>query len=419
MIQMNHKLTLIAVVAGSLSLTACGGGGSSNDNTTTPYTGRAYVAGPLDAAQTPISSSVFAPLASATAGTPLSSVVTCGNQIVTFDTLDIVDAVATGLQTTATTQNPAAIATAAPQIQTQVTQLASDIQTLLGALGGGAGCSATNINPLGGGAPSGGAPSLPAGNPLAGTPLAPIGVALLPVLAQIQAAGAGGGGGGSGNDAQLTTLATTVGLLADALNRGLAQVPASARAAPVVGGVLMTVSTALTDLKNLLNVALAYQGPQTQAALETTLTHTLSNVLTQVVPVVFLETQAGTPGVYSSQINAAVASASHQLASGLGQVTTPVLQTGLRDSLAPALNPIENQVLPAILGPINSALASGTAGGGAPGVPSIPGLPPQLAGLAGQLSSVLTQLSSALPGGPGAACPLAGTPLAAGCALIP
>lgn len=416
---MKNKLPLTALVAAVLALTGCGSSGGDSGQTT-PYTSRSYVAGPLDAAQTPLSTQVFAPLTSATAGTPLSGVVTCGNQIVTFDVLDIVDSVAVGLQAAAATQNPAAITGIAPSLQSQVTQLAGDLNTLLTALAGGAGCSATNFSAIGG-LPSGGGglpsglPSgagLPAGNPLAGTPLAPLGDALLPVLAQIQAAG--GGGGSSGNDVQLTTLATTVRLLATTLNGALLQIPAEARTAPIVGGVLLTVSTALNDVSNLLNVALAYQGPATQAALQTALQHTLSNVLTQVVPVIFLEAQAGQPGVFSNQINAAVATASQQLAGGLGMVTTPVLETGLRDALAPALNPIENQVLPAILGPINSALA-GSAGAGAAGGVSQSGLPPELMSAVGQVANVLFTLG----GGAAMPCPLAGTPLSAACALIP
>lgn len=396
---MKHQLRVAAVAAATLTLAACGGGGNDQPSATTAAS-RVYVSGVLDAAQSPISNLVFKPLADATAGTPLNGVVVCGNQIVTYDTLDIVDAVASGLQMAAATQNPAAIANVAPQIQTQVTQLAADLQTLLGALAGGASCSS-----MAAGSGSMGS------NPLAGTPLAPLGNALAPVLAQIQA----GSSGNSGRDVQLTTLATTVNLLATALNSGLAQVPAQAKTAPIVGGVLTTVGSSLADVSRLLNVALAYQGAQTQAALETTLNHTLSNLLTQVVPVAFLETQAGRPGVFSNQINAAIASASHQLATGLGTVTTPVLETGLRDALAPALNPIENQILPAILGPINSVIGSSGSGSSA-----ATGLPPQLAGAVQPLTSLLGTLSGVLKVPAGGACPLAGVLLlSVACGLMP
>lgn len=380
------KKSLYALaVAATTMLAACGGGGSSGDPAPAPTPPEAKVEGPLDAVQDPLSSQVFAALAAALAGTPLEAVVNSADDIVVRDVLDIVDALALALQEAAQTQNPAALAGAADDIQASVTQLAADLQILLNHLA----------------ASSGGTPG--AANPLAGTPLEPLGAALSPVLAQIT----GGLGGSNPPDLNLTQLAQVVSVLNQQLQSGLAQVPAEARNAPVVGGVFSTLSVALNDVSDTLDMAGAYNGQGTAAALETTLNHTLVNVLTQVVPVAFIEQQAGQPGVLSGQIEAAAAQVSAALGDNLGTVLTPALETVLGSALAPLLDPVENQVLPMILTPVIDALSGGGSGGSGPtGTP---------------LDAVLVTVTEALDGLLGGAVPclFAGTPLAMLCTLLP
>lgn len=397
------KKCLLASAVGSLMfLTACGGGSGGTSPTRQSGDGsvtRQSVSGPLDPVQDEVSGSVISPLAGAAAGTPLEALLLCADQVVVQDTLDIADSVLAQLQEAALsgggvpmTPDPAALAAS---LQSLVVNLTG----LLGSLGGvGDGCltDSLTLDQIAG-----------AGDALAGTPLAPLGTALQPVLSQIAAAL--DASEGSGEDLQLTTVSALVTQLNLAMQNGLAQIPADAYDAPIAGGVLTTVATALNDTDDLLAAAAAYNASGTQAELQNTLYNTLVNVLTQVVPVAFLEEQAGQPGVISDPIEAAAGQVSSTLASALGNVTTPVLSDLLADAAEPALDPIENQVLPAVLGPIIDALSGGGDiggfGGAFAGTPLAPLLDPLAAALEGLLGGGLGGLPV------GGDCPLQSVPL--------
>ena len=123
---MLRKIGLVLMVSSGLMLAGCGGG-STDDSS--GVQSRQTVAGPLTPVQNTLSTSVLQPLAQATAGTPLSGVVSCADFAVNGDALNIVNALANGIQ--GATQNPQAIANVAPQVQAQVQQLVADLQQLL------------------------------------------------------------------------------------------------------------------------------------------------------------------------------------------------------------------------------------------------------------------------------------------------
>lgn len=403
---MFNKGLLAAAAGGLVFLSACGGGGSSG-TAPTPQGGdgtvtRQAVAGPLDPVQDQVSGSVISPLADATSGTPLEPVLLCADQVVVQDTLDIADSVLAQLQAAALSGGGVPMSPDPAVLTASLESLVVDLTGLLSSLGGvGSGCltGSLTLEQIADG-----------DNPLAGTPLEPLGAALQPVLAQIAAAI--DSSDGSGEDLQLTTVSTLVTQLNLALQGGLAQIPADAYDAPIAGGVLTTVSTALDDTDDLLAAVAAYNAGGTQAELQNTLYNTLVNVLTQVVPVAFLEDQAGQSGVISGQIEAAAAQVSSTLASALGNVTTPVLSDVLADAAAPALDPIENQVLPAVIGPIIDALSGGGDIGAGDLGSVFAGTPlaPVIEQLAGALEGLLGGgLGGGLP--VGGSCPLEGVPL--------
>lgn len=391
---------LAAGLAVAVFAAGCGGGGGGDSSTGTPTPGDtgtvpAKVTGPLDAVQTPLSASVLGQLANAVAGTPLEAVVNSADKIVVQDLLDIVDALAVGLQRAATQGNPAALAGVASDVQRQVLQLALDLRGLLGALGTGTGGSA------GGGT----------SDPLAGTPLAPLSAALLPVLnpliSQLQSSTA--------SDLQLTQLAALVGQINTQLQAGLSQIPADARNAPVVGGVFATLSGSLNDVTSLLQAAGAYNGALTTSRLESTVNNLLLNVLTKVIPLEFLESQSGRPGVLTDQIEAGVAQLSGVLGDNVGRVLTPALEQLLGGALSPLLDPIENSVLPMVLTPIIDALDGGLTGGSGPGF-----LGTTLGSVTSVVSGVFTGVLGQIVGGSGTTptCLFRNTPLQFLCGVL-
>lgn len=411
MLKPSIKLILSAAALSSLTfLAACGGGGGGSDSTDTPTNpsiGGGTVAGPLDPVQSQLSSSVITPLADSVSGTPLKSVLVCADTIVNQNVLDIVDTVLAPLQAAAA--NPSAINQAA--LTDAMNSLVVNLSTLLQGLAGQAAtCSADGSLSLD--------QLQQVLTALNGTPLAPLSTQLGPVLQQIATQlSAGSGGGTGGSDLQLASAAALVAQLNTALQSALAQIPAEAYEAPVVGGTLSTISTALNDTQALLNSALNYNAAGTSSALQSLLDHLLVNVTTQIVPLASIEDQAGQPGVISSQI----AQASNQLAtlvaSTIGQVLSPAFDSLLNGALSPILDPIENQVLPAILGPLTAALSGGTSGGtgGALGGTA-------LAPVVNLLQQVLGTLTGGLGGstgtggtgtgtGSGSSCPFASYPL--------
>jgi len=393
---MMKQVMFSGALAASMFLAACGGGSSDPSSDSGSSSGNTSVSGPLDTVQTTLTGSVLSPLESATAGTPLQGVLVCTDAIVNHNTLDILDAVLNGVQ------NPGTASTVTPaQVQALVAELANNLGSLLTSLGSssGGGCGSAAS---GGGTGSG----VPTTNPLAGTPLAPLGAALLPILQQIQGQT---GSGSSGNG--LAQLATLVDELNAALQTGLSQIPSSAKSQPIVGGVLTTLGTTVANLSSMMDAVGANNSANFQAATQTMLDNLLVNLLTQVVPTSFIETQAGKPGTITGPIQQAAATFSTTVAAALGQGEAQLMAALGSSQLAPVLSPVLNTLLPDILGPINQALAgvgSGSSSGGGPtGTP----LDALLAPLTSVLGSIL--------GGGATACVFANTPLAVLCTILP
>lgn len=410
MLKPSIKLILSAAALSSMTLlVACGGGGgasgSDSDTPDNPSIGGNAVTGPLDPVQSQLSSSVIEPLANTVDGTPLKSVLVCADTIVNQNVLDIVDTVLAPLQSAAA--NPGAINQAA--LTDAMNSLVVNLSTLLQGLAGtAASCSADGSLSLD--------QLQQVLTALNGTPLAPLSTQLGPVLQQIATQlSAGSGGGNGGADLQLSSAAALVAQLNSALQAALAQIPAQAYEAPVVGGTLSTISTALNDTQTLLNSALNYNAAGTRNALQTLLDHLLVNVTTQIVPLAAIEEQAGQPGVISSQIAQAANQLATLVAGTVGQVLSPAFDSLLNGALSPILDPIENQVLPAILGPLTAALSGGANGGtgGALGGTV-------LAPVVNLVQQVLGTLTGGLGGGTGtggtgtgsgSSCPFANYPL--------
>ena len=395
---------VIAAGCGGSSGSSNGGGsssGSSNSSSGGSSSGGATgttvsVAGPLDTVQTTLSGSVLSQLETATAGTPLQGVLVCTDDVVNQNTLDVVDTILNALQ------NPASAASAPPQIQALLLEMANNLGGLLNSLAGKGGCGSA----AGSSSSSGGGSSVPGTNPLAGTPLAPLGDALLPILQKIQLQLAAGSSGGNG----LADLATLVDELNAAFQTGLAQVPASAFSQPVVGGVLTTLKVTVANLAAVVDALSTSNSAAFQSATQALLDNLLVNVLTQIVPTSFIETQAGKPGSITGPIDTAAATFAATVATALTQGEQQLLAALNSSQLAPVVNPVLNTLLPAILGPITKALAGASgssSGGGVTGTP--------LDALLGPLTTVLTGIL----GGTGTTCVFANTPLSALCKLLP
>lgn len=353
----------IIILAAGMALGGCGGGSSSSSGSTGSGGGTATeetqtnrsvedgVTGPLDAAQTPLFDDIFGQLTSAAAGTPLEVTLDCAGQAIIIDLVDVLDSIALALIESSETQDPVtAFENATGNIEFSLGELANDLPGALTALNGG-GCNGQGDGDNGAG-----------GNPLAGTPLEPLGDALMPVLDQFPDSG---GDPGNNPDSDLQSLSFLVVQLSQAFSAGLAQIPPEARAAPIFGGILTTLNTGFNDLAITLIQFGAYNGTGTAAALENTLNNLLVNVLTEVIPVNFLEAQAGQPGVVSGPITAGVDQVTAALGENLLAAAIPQLTSAMDGELAVLLDPIENTLLPALLGPVSQALAGG-GGGGSP-----------------------------------------------------
>lgn len=383
------------------------------------------VEGPLDQVQTPLHEQVFGQLTGAAAGTPLEGTLDCAGQAVVIDIIDVLDSIALALMEGAESQDPtAAFDSAAGNIQFSLEELANDLPGALTALAG------DDCN-HGEGAEDGEDGEEGSDNPLAGTPLAPLGDALAPVLSQFPT----GGGEGGDADIDLQSLSALVHELAVAFHGGAQQIPAEALEAPIFGGLIHTLDVALMDLDTTVSHLAVYDGVTTAQDLENTLNHLLVNVLTQVVPITFFEEQAGQQGVISGPIVDGVNQLTVALGDNLLDAALPPLTDALDNQLNVLLDPIENQLLPAILGPITDGIAGfnggGTGGGDAGGPTGTPldlilgPLTDALSGGAGggegptgtPLDLILGPIMDAA-GGAGAGCPFAGTPLDPACALF-
>ncbi|HWU68913.1 MAG TPA: hypothetical protein VN046_08550 [Stenotrophobium sp.] len=400
---MFRKLGLVVVMAAGLALAGCGGG-SSDSGSGGAVQSRKTVSGPLTPVQNTLSSSVLQPLAVATNGTPLSGVVNCADFAVNGDALNIVNALANGLQGAA--QNPQALTDVAPQIQAQVQQLAADLQQLVGALASGASCNGSTAG------------TTVAGDPLAGTPLAPLSAALLPVLQQITAAGQGGGA------PSLSQAAAQLSQISTALNAAYAQLPASATGAPVLGGVLTTLKGTVTNLVSLLQTAAGGDPTATAAALQATVTGTLQNLLLNVLPINSLPTSSGS-NVLPGQVMAGISQLTAIFNSGLtssgnsaglpGQLNLALLN----DVLQPLTVALPAQggsagasVLTGLLSQITASL-TGIAGGGASGNPAA-----VITSLLGTVLPTVTATLASILGGTTGSCLFANTPLSVLCTAL-
>lgn len=374
---MIHKKAGYALALSTAMLAAaCGGGGggsNSNDNPsgggTTPTPQSLTVAGPLDTVQTAVTSTVFVPLVSATAGTPLQPVLLCANGIATRNLLDIADAFANGLA------SPSTLLTTAPrQAQLAATALVGNLSGLLTALNGTQSCLGGSAAPTTG---------IPTTNPLAGTPLAALGDQLLPVLLSASQQLAPGAGGVS-SPLSAVQLAGIVEQLSNAFSTGLAALPPNVLTAPILGGSLVTVDDALSQLASLTSLASSGGTPQALAAsLQTLAESVIGNLLTQVVPVTNLQSLAGVgaPTDLLATLQGAVAT----LTAGLGtNPTTPLPANPLSGAGFDGLTGVINQLVTSL-----PTALTGTAG-----------LTPLAAAL-GQVQTLLGSLLGIVGGGTG------------------
>ncbi|WP_372879213.1 hypothetical protein [Spongiibacter marinus] len=399
-------------LSAAVLLTACGGGGggssSGSSSERATYQG---VEGPLDMVQEPLSEQVLGQIASAAEGTPLEGAVQCVDQVVVQDTVDVLDSILGAVNPDSINDPQQAFTDAATNIQLAVNELLADLPALLASLAGQGDCTGPSGAPMG-------------SNPLAGTPLAALGDALAPLLTA-----AGGSGFGNGENLDLTALQALTDQLSSAFNEGLANLPAEVADAPVLGGLLTTLQTTFNDLDTTIGALDDASGDETAGAIATTLDNLLSNLLTQVVPVEFIEEQAGQPGAVSSQIKDGIGQVTAQLDNGLGAVLDPAfgaLFGGALDPLFSGLNMLLTPIGEAITGGLASGGGSGAGPTGTPLDALLAPLEGVFAALTGggsgdgltgtPLDLLLDPLASALGGG--GSCPLAETPLNPLCTVV-
>lgn len=430
MLKDSKNLLSAVALSASIALTACGGGGGGGGGggnsggggggETPQANGYSNVEGPLDAVQEPLATQVFAPLAEGAAGTPVEGLVGCASQLVVTDVLDILDSflviVAAAPESL---QDPQALANEAlPQLQTAITEFATDLPAVLGSLADGD-CA------------SGPAPGE---NPLAGTPLADLFEAIEPVL----------GGFENGGDPSMASLSGLLSQLSDAFSDGLAMVfevdsSGQLAGAPVLGGLLTTIDVALIDLTATIAALEGMDTDGASAGVATTLDHLLNNVLTQVLPIALIEEQAGAGPIISGPIAEAVAAITGLIGGDTGAFDgltsgdfASLFEGGLEDLLAGfgggGESPLAGSPLAQLQTLVESALS-----GSLPELPNDTGLEPILQPLTAVLDAlmassgepsgtpldvILGPLAAGLGGSAGAAgCPVAGTGLDVLCTL--
>jgi hypothetical protein len=356
-----RKATSAALLFATVIATGCGGNSGSagtstapGSTTTTPQS--TTIAGPLDTVQSAVTNSVIGPLVGATQGTPLADVLRCGNSVLTQNALDVADAFANGLA------NPSTLISTTPvQAQAALGALVSNLSGLLASLG-----STTVLATPACTGFSGGTIGVPTTNPLAGTPLAALGAALLPALTSAQqqlAAGAGGTTAVLG----ATQLASILSMLNTAFNQGLSQLPSSVTSAPIVGGVLVSVQSALTQLTTIANAAASGASATAIAAdLQALAQSVLNNLLTTVLPVGTLQGAAGGTATANlvTTLQAAVAALTGSLSTNptMALPVNPLGAAGF-SSLAGLVSQLQSSLPTALLGtagntPLTSALGA-------------------------------------------------------------
>jgi hypothetical protein len=342
---MFKKLLVSTASAATIALAACGGGGGA-DPITPPDTGgnnpppptQYNVAGPMDAVQAPMSSTVFGQLEAAADGTPLKALLVCADRTVNHDALDFADSIANALQAAAAngTSSATALASTAPALNSSVMQLANDLQGLLNSIAGAGGCG-TNGLPVG---------AVTGSNPLAGTPLSPLGTELMSVLANIRTAHPGSGG----TTLPLATLYALVSQLRDQFDVGLAGINTLApetAVTPLLSGTLLSVQQMLHDLEGLMQAVAATDPTAAKASLNALLDHSIANQLTRIVPLRFVEQQASQVGFFSLPVESGAGGVADLFTDAVGTVyTTQALKTALGEAFEPVVDPIATQVLP-------------------------------------------------------------------------
>lgn len=411
LINTTRNVLIASILSAGLLVSGCGGGSSGSSggagSDTSPQiqsntTVANGVTGPLDEVQNPVAENFFGQMESSSTGTPLATTFECGGQAIAIDLVDVLDSVALALVQTTETQDPASVFEgASANIQFSLEELTYDLMGALGAVTG-ADCSGASGND--------------GSNALAGTPLDPLGAALAPVLLQFPNAGGARDDSPAMNLNSLSQLANQLSL---AFSSGLTQIPLELRQAPIFGGMLTTLNTGLSDLAATLTHFAAYNPDASAAALETTLNNLLVNVLTGVVPLNHVEAQAGQNGTLSGPIISGVNLVTSALGDNLLAAALPQVTAALGGELAALLSPIENILLPALLGPVTTALAGSSSdsftlilgpltdaltGGGSASDPT--GTP-----IDALLGPLIDQTGST-------DCPFIGTALAGGCTLF-
>lgn len=397
--QLVTSLTLALVTA----LAGCSSGGTAETPApASPAVGAstAKVAGPLDAIQNPVSDQIMTPLAAAVSGTPLEGIVICANQVVVIDAIDIVDAAAVAIQAT----DPTALASAktAENLQNQLQNTVVGLQGMLVAMAGKANGCTLNTAPTG-------------SNPLAGTPLSPVGAALEPVLKQIFDAVAGSGGNPS-PDLALVTIRNYYSQLNGAVQTAFAMVPSQVSSAPVLGDAILAVKNALNQANSVVSAVAANNPALAQVAIASAVNSILKSVLLNVVPIYAIEAQAGHVGLLSTPLANAIDTVTATFSGTKLDTTQPtVLVTQITTTLAPVLQPLQNEVVANIAGPLFDAINGATAPIGSPLTPVTTLLSSFLVGSPTPLAYVTTTIEQIVAGG--APCPTTGTPLAFVCSL--
>lgn len=354
--QGRNRLAAAALAFATLSLAACGGGGSSGGPVgSTPTTDpTARVAGPLDPVQTQLEGALLNPLANALAGTPLSGVVDCANELVNYKVLDTVDVLASALALSA---NPSDL-TALPQtldpavLTERVRAIAFDTAQLLLSLNGTGTFCATLGNSVSGNA---GAQQLLSGsNPLAGTPFEALGAVVGPAIGQLLNAT---GGARPDSDLPLASLLSAYQQFNTAVQTGLALLPADAQNAPVVGGVLLTVGDALDDLGGVFTGLSTFNPTTLQTGLTTLLSGIAGNLTTNLLPLGSLEGGLGQPDALSGLNALAVGDFGSTLAGLIsgGSAIPSLTSLGL---LGDVLAPLQSTVLAPIISLLSLELGS-------------------------------------------------------------
>ncbi len=360
------KLSIVAaVICGAAFISGCGGGTdkavepeTSAEATSAALPGQdksgdgvvavRQIKGPLDGIQDQLSTSVFDPLVSTTSGTSLESLLHCADAIVTHNTLDIADSILVQLERNLPSPD-------ARQLTDMLGSVAVNLTQLLQALAGsGDGCrrNSATLDQIGFDE-----------SPLAGTPFEALGTKLGPLLARVAANVDRHDAPKAGDQPlKLEQVAELMTHIDHAMQLGLQQVPLEARRTPIVGGVLNTVATALTDNSSLFSALLGNDAAAINESLQTQLEHTLVNALVQVLPVRAIETQAGQPDLIGLPIRISVANYGDLWAASLGTAATPAQAASLDSALASIFEPIESGLLPIVLVVLGDAMESSRSG---------------------------------------------------------